>query len=204
MCKPSLTPTLRRIESIFDSLNEKYFDNELPKCVMSIGKKEGCYGYFTAYKPWRDVEHDENRFCEISITAGYLDRPVLEMITTILHEMVHEYNFIHEVQDTSRGGTYHNAEYKKAAESHGLIVEKSAKYGWSTTLPSDDLKEWVTKKRFKENTLVHERPSEKAKKKKSKSNSRKYVCPTCGAIIRATREVNVICGDCMETMIFEN
>jgi hypothetical protein len=202
MCKQSLTPTLRRIESLFDALNEKYFDNELPKCVMSIGKKEGCYGYFTAYKPWRDVEHDENRFCEISITAGYLDRPVLDMITTILHEMVHEYNFIHEVQDTSRGGTYHNAEYKKAAEAHGLIVEKSAKYGWSTTHPSEDLTEWVKAKRFKENTLVHDTPTAK-KKTKKKSNSRKYVCPCCGAIIRATREVNVICGDCMETMVLD-
>lgn len=27
-------------------------------------------------------------------------------------------------------------------------------------------------------------------------NSIKYVCPECGAIIRATKEVNVVCGDC--------
>lgn len=26
--------------------------------------------------------------------------------------------------------------------------------------------------------------------------SRKYVCPVCGCIIRATKEVHVICGDC--------
>jgi len=31
---------------------------------------------------------------------------------------------------------------------------------------------------------------------KFKNRSIKYVCPECGAIIRATREVNVICGDC--------
>lgn len=34
--------------------------------------------------------------------------------------------------------------------------------------------------------------------KKSKNRSIKYVCPCCGTIIRATREVNVICGDCNE------
>ena len=34
--------------------------------------------------------------------------------------------------------------------------------------------------------------------KKSKNRSIKYVCPCCGTIIRATREVNVICGDCGE------
>ena len=32
----------------------------------------------------------------------------------------------------------------------------------------------------------------------SKQSSRKYVCPMCGAIIRATKEVHVICADCNE------
>ena len=31
---------------------------------------------------------------------------------------------------------------------------------------------------------------------KTKQSSRKYVCPVCGCIIRATKEVHVICGDC--------
>ena len=30
----------------------------------------------------------------------------------------------------------------------------------------------------------------------SKNRSIKYVCPKCGAIIRATKLVNVVCGDC--------
>ena len=30
----------------------------------------------------------------------------------------------------------------------------------------------------------------------SKNRSIKYACPKCGAIIRATRLVNVVCGDC--------
>lgn len=32
--------------------------------------------------------------------------------------------------------------------------------------------------------------------KKAKQSLRKYVCPECGCIIRASKEVNVICGDC--------
>ena len=32
--------------------------------------------------------------------------------------------------------------------------------------------------------------------KKSINRSIKYVCPECGTIIRATREVNVVCGNC--------
>ena len=30
----------------------------------------------------------------------------------------------------------------------------------------------------------------------SKNRSIKYVCSHCGAFIRATRQVNVVCGDC--------
>ena len=30
----------------------------------------------------------------------------------------------------------------------------------------------------------------------SKNRSIKYACPKCGAIIRATKQVNVVCGDC--------
>ncbi len=30
----------------------------------------------------------------------------------------------------------------------------------------------------------------------SKNRSIKYVCPQCSAIIRATKKVNVVCGDC--------
>ncbi len=33
-----------------------------------------------------------------------------------------------------------------------------------------------------------------------RSSTRKYVCPCCKQSIRATKEVNIICGDCMEKM----
>lgn len=56
-----------------------------------------------------------------------------QVAETLLHEMVHLYNLQIGVQDTSRGGTYHNKKYKEAAEKHGLTVEKDAKYGWTKT-----------------------------------------------------------------------
>lgn len=33
-----------------------------------------------------------------------------------------------------------------------------------------------------------------------RSSTRKYVCPCCGNSVRATKAVNLICGDCMEKM----
>ena len=33
---------------------------------------------------------------------------------------------------------------------------------------------------------------------KPKQSTRKYICPKCKTIIRATKDVNVVCGDCDE------
>lgn len=33
-----------------------------------------------------------------------------------------------------------------------------------------------------------------------RSSTRKYKCPCCGNSVRATKTVNVICGDCMKQM----
>lgn len=37
-----------------------------------------------------------------------------------------------------------------------------------------------------------------------RSSTRKYVCPCCGNSVRATKAVNLICGDCMEKMEVAN
>lgn len=36
--------------------------------------------------------------------------------------------------------------------------------------------------------------------KKRKSNQIKYVCPHCGTSVRATKQVRIMCADCMELM----
>ena len=37
-------------------------------------------------------------------------------------------------------------------------------------------------------------------KTKKPSSTRKYICPCCHQSVRATKAVNIICGDCMEKM----
>ena len=36
---------------------------------------------------------------------------------------------------------------------------------------------------------------------KRPSSTRKLICPKCGQSVRATRKVNILCGDCMERMV---
>lgn len=47
--------------------------------------------------------------------------------------MAHLYNLVHDIQDVSNNGYYHNMKFKATAEAHGLHIEKRQKYGWTVT-----------------------------------------------------------------------
>lgn len=120
---------------------------------------------------------------------------------TLLHEMAHLYNLVHDIQDVSNNGYYHNMKFKATAEAHGLHIEKHQKYGWTVTTLAPKAETWI-KETIGEAGIHASRQQEqgtaKGGSKKSQNRSIKYICPCSGTIIRATREVNVICGDCNE------
>ena len=125
----------------------------------------------------------------------------IKLATTLLHEMAHLYNLVHGIQAVSNNGYYHNQKFKATAESHGLHIEKHAKYGWTVTTLAPEAEAWIRKTLGEDKINASRLPVEgttKGGSKKSINRSIKYVCPCCGTIIRATREVNVICGDCGE------
>ena len=134
----------------------------------------------------------------------------------MLHEMAHLYNLIHEIKDVSNNGYYPNKKFKATAEAHGLHIEHHGTYGWTVTTLTEETAEWLAQQPGMEDIAASRRTTLQIKTKAddddsnddgetttikggrttSKNRSIKYVCPKCGAIIRATKFVNVICGDC--------
>lgn len=201
------------LNKVFDLLNEEFFENALSRPTITIQSTPKAYGHFSLREDtWVSKLGSTH---EINIGAGTLSRPIEEVAATLLHEMVHYYNFERGVQDCSRGNTYHNRRFKEAAEAHGLIVTHSDKYGWSHTSPSDSLLEVILKYDLSDilinrnefggfritGTGTHSGSSSFGGEKPRKSSSRKYVCPCCGMSIRATRSVNVACLDCNEQLL---
>lgn len=199
------------LEKIFRALNADSFNGELDEPIITIQDTPTAYGHVTVWKTW---SVKENRQRELNIAAGTLQRPIEDVVATMLHEMVHLYNLQHEIQDCSRGGTYHNKKFRDEAQKHMLQIEHHEKYGWTITKPTEELIDYIINKGWEEIMMNRTSlpfsigggnssgSSDKStgtaatEKPKTKSNSRKYVCPKCKAIIRATRTVNVICGDC--------
>ena len=196
MNEVSLKPVIEELENLFSKFNARFFDGGLEKPVITVSPDHtrGAYGWCTDWKAWKAGE-DEGHY-EINLCAEYLNRPFEETCGTLIHEMVHLQNLQDGVQDTSRSGTYHNKKFKETAEAHGLTGEKGEKYGWHKTTLSPEALEFVQSLGKQGFTLVRPRPLGLKGSSKGGSSSRKYVCPCCGAIIRATKEVRVICADC--------
>ncbi|NBI87814.1 hypothetical protein D3Z47_17115 [Lachnospiraceae bacterium] len=202
----SLSPIIEKLESLFSSFNDYFYNGRLQKPVITInsnGRRVNWMGWCTSWKAWSDdtgrpetvANGNSSGYYEINISAEYLDRPFEETCGTLLHEMAHLYNAQCDIQDTCRSGLYHNKQFKRAAEEHGLVVSKDVTYGFNTTRLNDEATIFVTSLKDMDFHL-HRKKMRKASMTGQKSSTRKYICPRCGLIIRATREAHVLCMAC--------
>ena len=200
------------LNKVFDLLNEAFFENALSRPTITIQSTPKAYGHFTLNKDtWVSTLGGTH---EINIGAGTLARPIEDVCATMLHEMIHLFNHESGIQDCSRGNTYHNKRFKQAAESHGLAVTHSDKYGWSHTSPTEALLDFVIENGLTDilinrndgmsfytgKTGTHNGGTEIPTTPRT-SSTRKYICPCCGMSVRATRIVRIACMDCGEQMI---
>lgn len=203
------------LEKLYDKLNQDFFNNELERPVITLYSSSTSYGHYTLNSVW-DIKGDKRR--EINVSVAYLDRPIEKVVCTLLHEMCHQLaNEVLNIGDCSRNGQYHNKHFKQIAEAHGLICTRTDKYGWSNTsgVVSDAVIEWILENDIQEIKLSRQ-PSFSVigtgshtsdggltpiTTTSKTSHHRKYICPCCGNSVRATKQVNIICGDCMQIMI---
>lgn len=202
-----------QLEKAYNLINEELFNNELPTTIISVASTPRAYGHFTVSKVWS--AKDERRH-EINISSDYLNRPLEDTLTTLIHEMCHLYCSENNLKDTSNNGVYHNKTFRRVAEDHGLNVERSDRYGWSHTSPSerilnfiiqhDELNEIEICRHDSISPLIgiggHSGSNTGVSPTGTKkTHHRKYICPCCGTNVRATKVVNIGCLDCGVTMI---
>lgn len=184
------------LERIFRILNLDKFGGELEVPIITVQGTSRAYGHCTCSRIWKSSKK-EHGYYEINIAAGTLNRPIENVVATMLHEMVHLYNITHGVQDCSRGNSYHNKRFKAKAEEVGLIIGYDKRIGWSVTSPSDELAEYVAQQGWEDIPFSR---GELFQASVKPSSTRKYECPQCGLSVRATKTVRIICADCAEMM----
>lgn len=194
------------LQAAFNAINRDFYGGELEKVIITVkeGKKKGAFGWIEVQKNWKQNGIDRH---EINISADYIgERSVEDTIVTLMHEIVHLYNIQHGIKDTTRSGIYHNKNFKKTAENHGLDVDQLDKIGWSRTTAKPQTSKWISENIPIRSFGVYKQTTEKDPKGggKSKQSYRKYICPSCGLIVRATKDCNIACLDCSEQMEVES
>ena len=200
------------LEKLFRQLNDRFFDGEIETPIITIQASSRSYAHVSVDKI-STVDGQEARR-ELNLSATYLQRDVSEISASLLHECCHLYAMQNGIKDTSRNGSYHNKRFKEIAESHGIIVSYDPRIGWSPTEPSDELIEWlcdidiedirINRGNIEELARITgtggAEPAPVAPPKVTttgrRGNSIRWICPGCGAIVRSTKQVNIICGDC--------
>jgi DNA-directed RNA polymerase subunit RPC12/RpoP len=198
---------------VFKGINEEYFNNELEVPTITIQSSVGTYGHITVNKVWHT---NDTATHELNLSADYLNRPIEDIVATLIHEACHLYCIQNNIKDTSNRGVYHNTRFKKVAEQIGhLYIEKHDKYGWTLTYPTEDTLNFIISYGFEDIELVRGSYFPLAgiggakagnggmvpPKTRKPSSTRKYICPGCGSSFRATKALNVKCMDCDEQFI---
>lgn len=184
------------LEKLFNDLNSEYYNNELPPILITIMKSRHGkeLGWATAGEVWHQKENGDsentNSYYEINICADALHLSINDIAEIMLHEMAHIYNTQHHIIDTSRNGTYHNKRFALTAQAHGLICESTPKNGFAHTELSNQTIDFIKNNQYDELNLVRQNHHIR------NGNYLRYVCHSCGAIIRSTKEVHALCLDC--------
>jgi hypothetical protein len=129
------------LQTIYDVLNERYFDNELPEAILTIQtptKASSRRSYDSWLYPFKWEDDNGVKYHEINLDPQHFVRPMVEIAAMLQHKMIHLYCLEQGIKDTSRNFRYHNEKFRYEAENRGLICTKSEDMGWNLTDYSEE------------------------------------------------------------------
>jgi hypothetical protein len=147
------------LQLAYDEANTVLFAGELPTCMIILLKKSPKnFGHFAPIR-YQGVEEDNKEIVldEIAINPSIVRMDKMEVLQTLVHEMVHLWQF--HFGKASRAG-YHNKEWGAKMDSVGLPPSNTGKPGGKRTgqqmadyvEPGGKFEKWATAF-FKKHTI---------------------------------------------------
>lgn len=127
--------TYDALQDAFDYFNRNLFNNELPQVLIVLHRKKNAKGYFWA-DMWHsqaelsDILDDTKVLSEIALTPETLNRSDKEILSTLVHEMVHLWQYT--CGKPSRNA-YHNKEWAEMMEEIGLHPTHNGQWDGKST-----------------------------------------------------------------------
>lgn len=193
------------IYAAYDHFNVSLFDGRLSPCLLLLHRKMNAAGYYWPER-WVTRDDKENKMAEIALTPEHLSRDPKDILSTLVHEMVH-----HEQELFGKPGKngHHNKEWVVLMEKIGLTPKSFDNPGKQTGRKvSHDIDKGglfdVSCDRF-----FMERPELKIEliglpkapgpKKKDRSKV-KHTCPDCQSNAWCKEGFRIVCDDCNQVM----
>jgi predicted SprT family Zn-dependent metalloprotease len=198
------TAQFTMLDGLYDYYNSELFDGKLKSCMINMSRKRRANGFFMS-RNWKNTAKEvQQEIHEISLNPDYLDRPEIAWHATLVHEMVHLWQY--DYGKPSRSG-YHNRQWAHKMEELGLIPSSTGEAGGKKT--GQNMTHYIPPtglfieafNRLKEKRLKYVPLSllETGKNKTSgkNANKTKYECP-CGNNVWGKPGMHIICTACGE------
>ena len=91
------------LNKVFKLINAEYFNNELETPTITIQSTVGAYGHVSVGKVWHNTETATH---ELNLSADYMNRPIENVVATLIHEGCHLYAMQNGIKDTSNSKQY--------------------------------------------------------------------------------------------------
>jgi hypothetical protein len=198
---------LAALEHAWQTIRTRHPD--VPDAVLVVASgsegKRLNLGHFAPHR-WQVNGADRH---EVLVGGEGLQRGPLEVLGTLLHEAAHGLAQARQVQDTSRGGRYHNRRYAHLARELGLAVATVKPIGWSaTTVPEPTAAAYASQLEELGAALVLWRRQEHRIGPGTRSRNLLAAACGCGRRIRAAKatlaEAPILCGACAQPFELAN
>lgn len=125
------TPTdnaYKELITAYQFFNAELFSNALPDCIITLNRKDRTAGYFSFN---RFTDHAQEMTDEIALNPSHFAvRPLIATLSTLVHEMVHLWQYRHGEPGRGR---YHNSQWANKMESLGLMPSNTGQPGGKRT-----------------------------------------------------------------------
>jgi predicted SprT family Zn-dependent metalloprotease len=195
-----LTPAeYQAFEQAYDFFNAELFGHSLPHVLVTLQRHAKAYGYFS---PERFIGRAEEEAAhELAMNPDHFGRTDEEILSTLVHEMVHVWQKEHG--SMPRRG-YHNWQWADKMKEVGLYPSHTHEPGGKET--GQSMGHYIIKGapfamafaklqatgfelRWQSQT-----PAKDPTRKKKRASKTKYTCPDCGQNAWAKPDALLICG----------
>jgi len=189
----------KRLQAAADLFNRELFDGQLPPTMLRLQR---CKGHKGSYAPDKFTDADGGLLDAITLNSTTAaERPLIELLSTLVHEQAHQYVCRVINQGAATGG--HGPEWRQVMTERGLPPIRIGSTWRMATHEIDPAG------RFAEVFAAHaaelERlPWQELAKDASRGRATgldkvRFQCPSCGSKAWARASAELLCGTCSNT-----